>query len=48
MQPVSSLFPGEIFAKLERTKSSAQQIKGQTQTVGTIINNESTTTEPMP
>ena len=48
MRPASSFFPSEMIAKLEKTPSTEQQIKGQTQTVGTIINNESTTAEPMP
>ena len=47
---ISSLFPIKIIAKLERTHSNVQQNMEQTQnpTMGSTINNESTTTEPPP
>ena len=46
----SSLFPIKIIAKLEWTCSSAHQNIEQIQdpTMGVLINNESTTTEPPP
>ena len=49
-KPISSLFPNEMVSKLECTKSNAQQNLEQLQnpTTGVTINNESTTTEPLP
>ena len=47
---ISSLFPIIMIAKLEWTQSNAQQNIEQLQnpTMGETINNESTTTEPLP
>ena len=49
-QPTSSLFPYKMIAKLEWTQSNAQQYIEQLQnpTIGVTINNESTTTDPLP
>ena len=46
----SSLLPTEMIAKLEWTQSNAQQNVEQLQnpTMAVTINNESTTTEPLP
>ena len=46
----SSLFPIKMIAKLEKAHGNVQQDMEQTQnpTMGAIINNESTTTEPLP
>ena len=46
----SSLFPIKMIAKLERTKSNAQQKMEQTQnpTMGATHNSKLTTTEPLP
>ena len=47
----SSLFPVEMISKLERAQRKAQQNIEQLQnhpTMGVTINNESTTTEPLP
>ena len=46
----SSLFPIKMIAKLEWTQSNAQQNieRLQNPTMGVLINNESTTTEPPP
>ena len=46
----SSLFPIKMIAKLEKAHGNVQQDMEQTQnpTMGATINNESTTTEPLP
>ena len=46
----SSLIPIKMIAKLEMTQSNVQQNIEQTQnlTMGATINNDSTTTEPLP
>ena len=46
----SSLFPIETIAKLEWTQRNAQQYieQLQTPTMGVRINNETTTTKPLP
>ena len=46
----SPLFPIKMIVKLEWTQSNAQQNIEQLQnpTMGVTINNESTTTEPLP
>ena len=46
----SSLFPTKMISKLEWTQRNAQQNMEQLQnaTMGVTINNESTTTEPIP